>query len=115
MVGWMDGKMHVKKTSHPLFRSSLPPRHLTILISDSLGHSNESNMDTKKGIGALIPEFISRLRFPLLFIIFLLFFIVDLALPDFIPFVDEIFLGLLTAILSRLRKERTEVPVDSEQ
>ena len=72
-------------------------------------------MDTKKGIGALIPEFISRLRFPLLFIIFLLFFIVDLALPDFIPFVDEIFLGLLTAILSRLRKERTEVPVDSEQ
>ena len=72
-------------------------------------------MDTKKGIGALIPKFISRLRFPLLFIIFLLLFIVDLALPDFIPFADEIFLGLLTAILSRLRKERAEESVDSEQ
>jgi len=85
------------------------------LTSDSLGHINELNMDRKKGIGALIPEFIFRLRFPLLFIIFLLFFIVDLALPDFIPFADEIFLGLLTAILSRLRKERVEFPVNSEQ
>jgi len=72
-------------------------------------------MDTKKGSGAIITEYISGLRFPLLFIIVMLFFIVDLALPDFIPFADEIFLGLLTALLSRWRKERAEVPVDGEQ
>ena len=69
-------------------------------------------METKKGIGALITGFISRLRYPWLFIIILLLFIFDLALPDLIPFADEIFLGLLTALLGRMRKERS---VTSEQ
>ena len=100
MEGWMDEKIHVKKTSHLLFHPSILPPPFTILTSYFLGHIHELNMDRKKGIGALIPEFILRLRFPLLFIIFLLFFIVDLALSDLIPFADEIFLGLLTAILS---------------
>lgn len=99
----------------PIIHPSIPLQPLASLTLDLMGRSNQSTMDTKKGIGALIPEFISRLRYPLLFIIFLLFFIVDLALPDVIPFADEIFLGLLTAIFSRLRKERAEESVDSEQ
>ena len=72
-------------------------------------------METKKGIGALITGFISRLRYPLLFIITLLLFIFDLALPDVIPFADEILLGLLTALLGRLRKKKSEKSVNSER
>jgi hypothetical protein len=37
-------------------------------------------------------------------------FVVDLVIPDFIPFVDEILLGLGTLLLSRLRTRRPTMP-----
>jgi hypothetical protein len=49
--------------------------------------------------GALLG-FAQRLRFPHLFLLILVVFAVDLFLPDFIPFIDEILLGMLTLLLA---------------
>ena len=46
----------------------------------------------------------SRLRFPKLFVIVTLLFVLDLLLPDVVPFVDEIILGALAVMLGILRK-----------
>ena len=46
----------------------------------------------------------SRLRFPQLFGLLATLFVVDLVIPDLIPFVDEIMLFLLTALVGMLRE-----------
>jgi hypothetical protein len=46
----------------------------------------------------------SQLRFPTLFKVTLGVFLLDLLVPDFIPFADEILLGLGALILSNWRK-----------
>ena len=50
----------------------------------------------------------SRLRFPTLFKITLGIFLLDLLIPDFIPFADEILLGLGALILSNWQKPEAE-------
>jgi hypothetical protein len=61
-----------------------------------------------------VGRFASRLRFPQLFTFFLIVFVVDLVVPDVIPFADEILFGLLTVILGSLRrrepKPRSQAP-----
>ncbi|HEX7110842.1 MAG TPA: DUF6116 family protein [Mizugakiibacter sp.] len=47
--------------------------------------------------------FAGRLRHPQLFVLIAALFLLDLLVPDPIPFVDEILLGLLTLALGRLR------------
>ncbi len=49
---------------------------------------------------------LARLRFPALFVISALLFVLDLALPDLIPFADEVLLGLTTALFASWRKRR---------
>lgn len=56
-------------------------------------------------ISAGLLRFASRLRFPQLFALIATLFLLDLAIPDFIPFVDEILLGLATLLLGSLRKK----------
>lgn len=46
-----------------------------------------------------------RLRFPQLFTFVLVVFLIDLVIPDAIPFVDEILFGLLTVLLGSLRRD----------
>ena len=48
--------------------------------------------------------FLERLRFPQLFMLFAALFVLDLFIPDFVPFVDEILLGLLTVMTAMWRK-----------
>lgn len=50
-------------------------------------------------------RFASRLRFPQLFALIATLFLIDLAIPDFIPFADEILLGLATLLFGSLRKK----------
>jgi hypothetical protein len=58
----------------------------------------------------------SQLRFPTLFKITLGVFLLDLLIPDFIPFADEILLGLGALILSNWRKPAPDgVVIDVEQ
>ena len=58
----------------------------------------------------------SQLRFPTLFKITLGVFLLDLLIPDFIPFADEILLGLGALILSNWRKPAPDgTVIDMEQ
>ena len=52
----------------------------------------------------------SRLRFPTLFLIALALFVIDLVVPDPVPFLDEIMLGLLTLLFASWRKRRDPKP-----
>lgn len=54
-----------------------------------------------------IQEFASRLRFPKLFMITLVVLVIDILTPDLIPFVDEILLALVTALLGAWKRRRT--------
>jgi hypothetical protein len=55
-------------------------------------------------IAALIARFAARLRYPQLFWLTAALFALDLAIPDVIPFADEVLLGLGTLLLARLKK-----------
>jgi len=50
----------------------------------------------------------NQLRFRNLFFIVIGLFFLDLLIPDFIPFIDEIILGLLAIILANWKKERNQ-------
>lgn len=58
-------------------------------------------------VGGLIA-WAGRLRFPVLLALTAALFFFDLLIPDFIPFIDEILLGLATVIFANWRKR--EVP-----
>ncbi len=66
-----------------------------------------------KSLIAPIVAYFSKLRFPTLFKIFLVVFVLDLVSPDFllplIPF-DEILLGLGTALLASWKKRKDPEP-----
>lgn len=47
------------------------------------------------------------LRFPRLAMITAGLFVADLLIPDFIPFIDEILLGLATLLLGNLRRRKS--------
>lgn len=57
----------------------------------------------------LIAKFASRLRYPQLFMVVASIFVVDLMVPDVIPFADEILLGLLTFLIGSLRDRADNV------
>lgn len=62
-------------------------------------------------IPAAVERLVANLRFPQLFLLVGALFLLDLFIPDLIPFVDEILLGLLTVLLGSLeRPARTEPP-----
>jgi hypothetical protein len=71
-------------------------------------------MDRAKGpVITLVERLAGRLRFPQLFLVTLVLFLADLLIPDLIPFVDEILLGLATLILARW-KDRRDPPADPD-
>ena len=53
----------------------------------------------------LAVAFLGRLRFPILFAITAVVFVVNLFVPDPIPLVDDLFLALVTALLASLKRE----------
>lgn len=61
----------------------------------------------------ILTGFASRLRFPQLFAFVATLFVVDLIIPDFIPFFDEILLGLVTLLLGSLKSKDTVAPAES--
>lgn len=56
----------------------------------------------------VLLAFASRLRFPWLFALTATLFVLDLIVPDAIPLVDELLLGLGTLLLGSWRKRRKE-------
>jgi hypothetical protein len=59
-------------------------------------------------IGRLVARFAAGLRFPALFALVATLFLVDLVVPDLVPFMDEVLLALGTLLLGSLRKRRDE-------
>lgn len=59
-----------------------------------------------KAIKDRFLNYASELRFPRLLLLTLVIFGIDLIIPDFIPFVDEILLGLFAALLATFKKKR---------
>ncbi len=65
------------------------------------------------GLVGLVLRFAGRLRFPYLFALTAIMFVVNLFVPDAVPFADEILMGLLTVLLASIRKRRD--PADESQ
>ncbi|NJD31485.1 MAG: hypothetical protein FIB04_06320 [Gammaproteobacteria bacterium] len=59
-------------------------------------------------IGRIVTRFASRLRFPTLFWLVAGLFVLDVFVPDLVPFADEILLALGTLLLGSLKKRRQE-------
>lgn len=57
-------------------------------------------------IGRLIARFAAGLRFPTLFALLAGLFLVDLVVPDLVPFMDEVLLALGTLLVGSLRKRQ---------
>jgi hypothetical protein len=56
-------------------------------------------------VGPLVA-YLARLRFPALFAVTATLFIVDVLIPDVIPFADEILLGLGAALFGSLKQRK---------
>lgn len=55
---------------------------------------------------APLLRFFGRLSYPRLFVMTATLFALDVVIPDFIPFVDEILLGLGTLLLANWKKRK---------
>lgn len=58
-----------------------------------------------KGIKARALGYLESLRFPWLVLVTAGLFVLDLLVPDVLPFVDEILLALLAALLGRVKRK----------
>lgn len=54
-----------------------------------------------------ILGFLGRLSFPRLFVLAASLWALDMVIPDFIPFIDELMLGIGTLLLASFRKRKT--------
>ncbi len=59
----------------------------------------------RKNVLGLILGWVVRLRFPYLFLILATLFVINLFVPDVIPFADEIIMGLVTLLLGNFKKK----------
>lgn len=57
--------------------------------------------------------FLGRLSFPRLFLIAAALWAADMVVPDFIPFIDELLLGIGTLLLASFRKRKDAVPPEA--
>lgn len=82
-------------------------------IAAQQGDANVS--DTPSGFVDLISRHLSQLRFKNLFLVVAALLLIDLAIPDFIPLIDELLLGILTMMFWSWRKpKREEKVIESE-
>ena len=59
-----------------------------------------------KGIKARLVGYLESLRFPWLLLVTALLFLVNVFVPDAMPFVDEILLALVAVVLVRLKRKK---------
>ena len=65
---------------------------------------------TGSPLTAFVQRFLPRLKYPYLFLILGGLFVVDLVIPDPVPFIDEIFLATLTFIAASFRTRQEDRP-----
>lgn len=64
---------------------------------------------------AFILAYLAQLRFRNLFLITAGIFVVDLLIPDLIPFVDELLFGSLTLLFAAWKRNKQTVPTGTPQ
>lgn len=65
---------------------------------------------------APVIAWLGRLRHPQLFALAAALFAVDLAIPDFVPFIDELMLALVTLLFGSWKNRRkTRAPEKNEE
>jgi hypothetical protein len=57
-------------------------------------------------VGRFITRLTSGMRFPTLFLVVGGLFLLNLVVPDFIPFYDEILMAMLTVLVGSFRRRR---------
>lgn len=67
-------------------------------------------MSVRSVTPGMVERLVANLRFPQLFVLVATLLVVDLIIPDLIPFVDEILLGLLTVLLGSMRRPASDEP-----
>ena len=67
-------------------------------------------MLARGGLAAIVLKWASRLRFPWLFLLTASLFVLNLFIPDVLPFVDEILMGLLAMLLASWKKRNDAQP-----
>jgi len=77
---------------------------------DTLTHDQPTGIAMSNPIKRALLAHAGRLRFPTLFLVALTLFAIDMVVPDPIPFVDEILLGLGTLLFASWRKRRDPKP-----
>jgi len=65
---------------------------------------------TRSPVQALVWSFVGRLKYPWVFALLVVLLGADLLVPDPIPFVDELMLGLLTFLVGSWRTRRKDEP-----
>jgi len=85
----------------PAWRVAAQPEKAGALYS--LGEGGIPLKEFGIGIRSFLERYASGLRYPRLLLIILGVFILDVAVPDLIPFADEVLLGLIALVLSRLK------------
>jgi hypothetical protein len=63
---------------------------------------------TRIPIVTALLKYADRLRFRQLFLLTASLFVIDLLIPDMIPFADELLLGLLTLLFGSWRKTKPQ-------
>ncbi len=58
-----------------------------------------------KTIKSRVTRYLESLRFPVLLIVTAVIFLVNVAIPDAFPFIDELLLALVVALLARLKRK----------
>jgi hypothetical protein len=59
---------------------------------------------------AFILAFLARLRFRNLFLVTAAMFLVDVLVPDLVPFVDELLFGALTLLFAAWKRDKQALP-----
>ena len=57
-----------------------------------------------KSLKSRVIAYLESLRFPVLLVVTVVLFVVNVFVPDAIPFADEVLLALVAVILSRLKR-----------
>lgn len=60
-----------------------------------------------------LMRWLGRLSYPRLFMVTAGLFFADVLIPDFIPFADELLLGLGTLLLANWKNRKADVPFDN--
>lgn len=58
-------------------------------------------------------RFLGRLSYPRLFLLTAALFVVDLVVPDFVPFADELLLGLGTLLFANWKRRKEPGSIDA--